>query len=448
MDGAEAEVWAEQHFGLVGRTQALGLGMSQAAISRRVESGRWVRLYPGVFRVRGAPAGWSQQVLAACLWTQGVASHRTAAHLWGLLDPVENIDLLVANGRRVSDVLVARGGGDRGARLRVHRTLRWDPKDRAVRGGLPVTSLPRTLIDLASDADDETLELALNAALRWRHLSPGWLRKRLAVLQPGRKGTARLAQFLSTRDRNDTLEEQSHLESRVKLFLHRRGFPTPVLQMPISEGDRHFGVFDFAYPRKKLVLEVDGYRHHSDGSPGAAIAAAPRTSRRPGGGSCRSPPRTSTSRTDSRRRCEERWGCPRGGGENPQVARARAKGGRDRPRGNGRMRQREGCPSSAAPTRRAAARRLDAWPVRARRPSQAEPSSRRHLLPWPVPYSWLKNTAISSSLNGRSSANRSQLERATSAVQGPKVQTRIGRFRASVCNLASTCCRRAPRKGV
>ncbi len=146
----------------------------------------------------------------------------------------------------------------------MHRSRLFTAADCTQRQGIPVTNVPRTLIDLASELDDEPLELALNAALRWNKLSMNWLRKRVEAVGASRPGVARLMAMVRARDPKDQLEEQSHLEAKLKLFLHRHGFPSPVQQMPIGEGDRHFGIFDFAYPRQKLVIEVDGYRHHSD----------------------------------------------------------------------------------------------------------------------------------------------------------------------------------------
>src|SRR5258708_5677602 len=78
-----AAVAAERH-GVFSRAQARACGMSLATIDRRLTSGVWERLYPGVYRLAGAPATWQQALLAACLalGADAVVSHRAAAALW------------------------------------------------------------------------------------------------------------------------------------------------------------------------------------------------------------------------------------------------------------------------------------------------------------------------------------------------------------------------------
>src|SRR5262249_9693064 len=76
---------ARQH-ALVTRRQAIAAGLTADAVARRVRAGLWVVAAPGVSRLAGAPRSWPQRALAAVLSAGpgAVASHRTAAHLWGL----------------------------------------------------------------------------------------------------------------------------------------------------------------------------------------------------------------------------------------------------------------------------------------------------------------------------------------------------------------------------
>src|SRR5207302_9056613 len=73
--------------GLITYTQALLVGYTRGMVRRRVESGAWVALAPGVFRSASAPQTEYQRLLAAT-WAPAVdalASHRSAAWLWELL---------------------------------------------------------------------------------------------------------------------------------------------------------------------------------------------------------------------------------------------------------------------------------------------------------------------------------------------------------------------------
>lgn len=69
---------------MIARTQLLLLGLSATGIDRRLSSGLFVRLHPSVYRIGAAPESWRQRLLGACLWTSGVASHRSALMLLGL----------------------------------------------------------------------------------------------------------------------------------------------------------------------------------------------------------------------------------------------------------------------------------------------------------------------------------------------------------------------------
>jgi hypothetical protein len=58
--------------------------MSKYTIRSRLGSGRWERVLPRTYRLVGVPGSFEQQVVAATLWSGGVASHETAAAAWGL----------------------------------------------------------------------------------------------------------------------------------------------------------------------------------------------------------------------------------------------------------------------------------------------------------------------------------------------------------------------------
>src|SRR5687768_4050543 len=73
---------AKQH-GVISLAQALELGLNRSSVQRRTASGAFEGLRPGVYRVSGSPTSWEQELVAACLWTGGVASHRAAGRLWG-----------------------------------------------------------------------------------------------------------------------------------------------------------------------------------------------------------------------------------------------------------------------------------------------------------------------------------------------------------------------------
>jgi hypothetical protein len=72
---------ADLQHGLVAKDQTRDVGLTQDQVETRLAVGRLLRRDFNVYRLAGAPVTWEQNVLAACLASGGVASHRTAARL-------------------------------------------------------------------------------------------------------------------------------------------------------------------------------------------------------------------------------------------------------------------------------------------------------------------------------------------------------------------------------
>src|ERR1700755_1103764 len=79
-----------QH-GLITRADALAAGLSHRQIRYRVAAGLWLPVSPGIYRHPAHPVTPAQRLLAAVLAAgpTAVASHQSAAYLWGLLDWAE-----------------------------------------------------------------------------------------------------------------------------------------------------------------------------------------------------------------------------------------------------------------------------------------------------------------------------------------------------------------------
>ena len=153
--GAEralARLAASQH-GLVSRPQAVELGLTDAAIKWRCSTGTLRALHPGVYVVGGAPDTWHQRMLGACLAAGGlaVASHRSAARLWGLLGDHDLVEL---------SVLRPKGPRPTGALW--HRSRHLVPGHTTVRQGVPVSNPMRTLVDLGAVVKPWIVEDALD----------------------------------------------------------------------------------------------------------------------------------------------------------------------------------------------------------------------------------------------------------------------------------------------
>ncbi len=241
---------ARQH-GLASREQLLRLGFTARQISVRTVRGTWRRMAPRVFDVAPASIDVLRQLHAAVIASKGVASHRSAAHLLGLVDhPPEAPEILVPCERAPMGIPAS-----------VHRTLYLPRSDRTTASGMPCTTALRTLLDLASVVDAEILEDAVARAFTHRRTSVRQLQRYLDRSLAGRPGAAALREVAELYvDR--TRQTMSRLEVIVDRAVRTRRVPRPVRQLRVRLADRRFDL-DLAWPAEKVFVEADGFGHHA-----------------------------------------------------------------------------------------------------------------------------------------------------------------------------------------
>ena len=244
---ASGGVWAlaaRQH-GVVSRPQLLELGLGPQAIKHRVAKGRLHRVAWGVYAV-GRPqvtreGRWMAAVLAC--GDGAVLSHADAAALWRIrpdrLGPIE--------------VSVPRRMRPRGERVVLHRRTALAPSDLTRRHGIPVTTVPCTLIDLAPRLSRNELEAAINEADTLDLTSPEKLRSALDACPP-RPGVGPLRETL---DRRTFRMTRSELERRFLPIVDKLGLPRPETRRWLNGFE-----VDFYWPDLGLVVETDGLRYH------------------------------------------------------------------------------------------------------------------------------------------------------------------------------------------
>ena len=149
---------AEQQAGYFTATQARQAGFSPSLLSYHVGTGRFERVRPRVYRIVQFPSSRYEDLYVA--WLQAgahaVISHDSALALYGLSDLLPH---------RIH-VTVPRTSSRRRPELQLH-TKRLEPEDVTRYEGLPVTTVPRTLVDVtAAGLADEQVRQAIQEALR------------------------------------------------------------------------------------------------------------------------------------------------------------------------------------------------------------------------------------------------------------------------------------------
>lgn len=241
---------ATGQYGLVTRRQLLAQ-MSLDQLERRIADARLVPVRPGVYRCAGAPPSWEQHLLAVCLSGEAVASHRSAARLWGLEGIAAlRLEVTVPNGRIL-----------RLAGVRAHRSTLLGPGFITAHRGIPVTTPARTLIDLSAVASPFRVREAVDDALRERLLTIEQLRACFEMM--ARRGRRRVAHFrpILVARQPGYDPGDSELERRVARWLAAAGLPAPARQHPVlTEGHRYR--IDLAYPDLRIAIELDGWADH------------------------------------------------------------------------------------------------------------------------------------------------------------------------------------------
>lgn len=246
---------ARRQYGLFSRAQARALGASLGLIKRRIASGRWVVEAPGVYGLPGVPASWRRNLMAACLQAGAgaVVSHEAAAGLHGLgTFPTGPVVVMLAHGDHQH---LRRGQLRQSTDLGTHHCTLVD--------GIPVTTAPRTLVDLAGVVRPGRLRIAIEDALAARTCTLEELSRCHAELRrPGKRGMAALSLVLRSLGPGPE-RSATHLERRLRKVLVDGGLPEPVREHDLPWDRDTPGRVDLAYPAARVIIEADSRRWHT-----------------------------------------------------------------------------------------------------------------------------------------------------------------------------------------
>ena len=217
-------------------------GRQVGGVSRR---GGWHPLHRGVYAVGHRALTWRSHLVAAvyACGPAAVASHRAAGALHGLVSATR-IEVSAARGCKPKPGIT------------IHRPRGPSGEDRTEVDGIPVTTVARTLVDLADVLDDGRLGKAVQQAEILRTFDLGALDE--AGARAGkRKGRHRLARVLAAYQPEPELI-RSEAERRLKQLCRRHSLPQPQFNVWI-EGHE----LDAYWPEASFALEVDGAKTHN-----------------------------------------------------------------------------------------------------------------------------------------------------------------------------------------
>jgi predicted transcriptional regulator of viral defense system len=234
---------AGRSHGVVTRAELLHAGVTKNEIEHRLAIGSLIRMHPGVFRVgHQAPSVLARYMAAvkACA-DEALLACRAAAHLLGLLkDPPSLPEVHCPKDRRIRGVVT-------------HRIRRTDLTDRTTWRRIPVTTVQRTLVDLAAVLDEDDLARAVHEADARHHVTPEQV-ERVLKRRHNWPGARKLRRVMW----GEAPVTLSRLERRFLERLRAASLPQPETNRRV---DGRF--VDCRWPGPRLTVELDSYRHHN-----------------------------------------------------------------------------------------------------------------------------------------------------------------------------------------
>jgi hypothetical protein len=213
-----------------------------------VQAGRLRVLYRGVYAAGGSALRVEGRRLAAVLafGPGAMLSHRSAAAHWGLL-PTDQVGIDVT--------APATRHGIPGIRL--HRPRSLDAQDTTNHQAIPITTVHRTLLDLAASTRADQLERALAQTMHLQLYDQRAIDDVIARSN-GHRGTKVLARATA---REPQLTKGAW-ETRMLRLVRGARLPEPICNRPLHVPDHGECNPDFYWPAHNLIVETDGWEAH------------------------------------------------------------------------------------------------------------------------------------------------------------------------------------------
>jgi very-short-patch-repair endonuclease len=222
--------------------------MSEGWVKGRVRAGWLIAVHRGVYAVGHAALSrrghWLGAVLAC--GERAVLSHGSAAALWKIRRPQPgdiHVTVRTTAGIKKHEGIVR------------HRSRAMRDEEHSIREGIPVTSLERTILDLAPRLPARQVERVMDEAVRLRLTDHA----RLAAYADDRRGhhgRGRTLRILASHEIGSTLT-RTELEERFLALVRDQELSRPLVNATVLDL-----TVDFLWPQAGLVVELDGRESH------------------------------------------------------------------------------------------------------------------------------------------------------------------------------------------
>jgi hypothetical protein len=239
---------AERQWGVVSLAQLAACGVARGAVEKAVHAGRLHPLHRGVYAVGHRRLGREGRYMAAVLacGRGALLSYRSAAAWWELLraGPAA-VDVTSPHGRHAIPG------------VRRHQARSLIARDTTTHRGIPITSVPRTLLDLAAVVRPDRLERALAQAERMQLYDHAGVTD--VIGRTIGHGGGRALAHATAREPKLT---RSELEVQFLGLTRQAGLPEPCVNPVLDALDHGPCEVDFYWPSHRLVVETDGFDTH------------------------------------------------------------------------------------------------------------------------------------------------------------------------------------------
>ena len=235
--------------GVVRHNQVFERGFTKGQVGQRVRVGRWMPI--GRFGYRVIDMDGMQNLVRAAVTVlpDAVVSHEAAAEIHDFPRMPRGLAAVTVHTRTTHDF----------PNVVVHRCHDLMDAHVVESSGLPVTSIPRTIVDLAAVLTERHLATILGSLITVRRVITDDVQAVVdQVARRGKPGIRKIRSILEEREVGP--RDGTPLERAGALVLRSRGIPEPRFEFPLPwDSTRRF---DAAFPQAKLAIEWDSRLWH------------------------------------------------------------------------------------------------------------------------------------------------------------------------------------------